>query len=54
MRPKPDPECYIKAMQQFNMQPHECLIFEDAPIGIEAASASGANYIIVKEFFHGN
>lgn len=53
-RPKPNPECYIKAMRQFNVLPSECLIFEDAPIGIEAASASGACFIVVKEFCHGN
>ena len=53
-RPKPDPACYIEAMRRFAVRPHQCLIFEDAPIGIEAASASGASYIIVKGPFHGN
>lgn len=53
-RPKPNPECYIRAMRQFNVLPFECLIFEDAPIGIEAASASRACFIVVKEFNHGN
>jgi len=53
-RSKPDPECYRKAMQLFGLEPQECLIFEDSPIGIEAASASGASYIIVREFFYGN
>ncbi len=53
-RPKPDPECYMKAMSHFQMTPYECLIFEDSTIGIQAASASGANYIVVKEFFYGN
>lgn len=53
-KPKSDPECYIKAMQLLNVQPDECLIFEDAPIGIAAAAASGASYIVVKEDFHEN
>lgn len=53
-RPKPDPECYIQAMKRFSVQPYECLIFEDAPVGVAAASASGANYIVVKEPFYGN
>lgn len=53
-KPKPDPSCYLQVMKRFNIQPHECLIFEDAPVGIEAAAASGAGYIIVKEFFYGN
>jgi beta-phosphoglucomutase len=52
-RPKPDPECYLKAMAHFHTQPHECLIFEDAAIGVQAAMACGANYIVVKEFNHG-
>ena len=54
VKSKPDPECYIKAMKMFNVQPDEYLIFEDAPVGIAAATASGASYIIVKEAFDEN
>jgi HAD superfamily hydrolase (TIGR01509 family) len=38
--PKPSPHGYIKAMRQFGLEPHECVIIEDAPRGLEAARAS--------------
>lgn len=44
---KPDPEIYNKAMQFFDLNPSECLIFEDSDHGIKAAKASGANLKIV-------
>ena len=44
---KPDPEIYIKAMKFFDLNPSECLIFEDSDHGIKAAKASGANLKIV-------
>jgi HAD superfamily hydrolase (TIGR01509 family) len=46
---KPDPEMYIKAMNEFNLSPDECLIVEDNENGIKAAKASGANLLIVNE-----
>ena len=45
---KPDPEGYIKAMQFFNVQPDQCIIFEDSDTGIQAAEKSGVQYMIVK------
>lgn len=39
---KPSPEIYLKAMQQLNLKPEECLIIEDNENGIKAARASGA------------
>ncbi len=45
---KPSAECYLKAMSKEGMSPSESLIFEDSPVGIEAAKQSGANYIKVK------
>jgi beta-phosphoglucomutase family hydrolase len=34
---KPHPETYLKAAQQLGMAPQNCLVFEDAPKGVEAA-----------------
>ena len=34
---KPDPEGYRRAMEYFQATPKECIIFEDSPVGIEAA-----------------
>lgn len=53
---KPSPEIYDKAMAALGVQPAETLIFEDSPVGLEAAKASGASYILVTEqwFSNGN
>lgn len=44
---KPSPEIYLKTMEALGVQPEEVLIFEDSPVGIEAAKASGAYVMIV-------
>lgn len=44
---KPHPEVYLKAMEKFGVKPEETVIVEDAPHGVEAARASGANVIVV-------
>jgi len=46
---KPDPEIYLKAMEALGVQPEETLIFEDSQVGIDAAKASGAHYMIVDQ-----
>lgn len=44
---KPAPEIYNKAMDALNVKPEDVLIFEDSPVGFQAATASGAKYIPV-------
>lgn len=44
---KPSPEIYLTSMQMLNAMPQETLIFEDSEVGIQAAQASGANYMVV-------
>lgn len=46
---KPDPEIYNKAIQTLGFTPSECLIVEDNPNGVQAALASGAHVLQVKE-----
>ena len=46
---KPDPEIYLKAIERMGLSPKECLIVEDNPNGIQAATASGAHVMVVKE-----
>lgn len=46
---KPSPEIYLNTMSRLNVTPHETLIFEDSCVGMEAARASGAQYIQVTE-----
>lgn len=40
--PKPNPECYQKAMEYFNASPKETVIFEDSIYGLQAARDAGA------------
>lgn len=47
--PKPDPEIYVRCMQQFGTTPEETVIFEDSPIGRAAARASGAKLVEVRD-----
>lgn len=44
---KPSPEIYIKAIEVLGVTPYETLIFEDSEVGVEAAKASGAHYMVV-------
>lgn len=37
---KPDPDCYLKAAQQFEFQPDECVGFEDSINGLKAVRAA--------------
>jgi len=38
---KPDPEVYELVASQLGVKPEECVVFEDAPNGIEAAISAG-------------
>ena len=40
-RGKPDPECFLLAAEMLGVAASKCLVFEDAPAGIEAARAAG-------------
>lgn len=42
---KPDPEGYKAAAKTFNLEPSECIVFEDSGVGIKAGKASGATVI---------
>ena len=48
VEPKPSPEAFLKAMAIEGVTPAETLIFEDSPVGLAAAEASGAAYIKVE------
>ena len=45
---KPSPEGYLSTLKSFNVDPHEALIIEDSPKGMEAAIASGCNVVRVQ------
>jgi HAD superfamily hydrolase (TIGR01509 family) len=47
---KPDPEAYLKAAKAFSVPITDCLILEDSPTGVKAATSSGAFTIAVPHF----
>jgi len=49
IRPKPFPDGYMKAMRKLDAKPRRTVILEDSQRGIEAAKASGALTICLKE-----
>lgn len=49
-KPKPAPDIYLSAFERLEVLPEECVIVEDAPHGIEAAKASGAQVVAVRGF----
>ena len=44
---KPDPETYIKCAGRLGMDPDDCLVFEDAPKGVEAAKNAHMDCIVI-------
>lgn len=44
---KPAPECFLRGAEKLGVAMTDCLIFEDAPAGIAAAEASGADIIVI-------
>lgn len=38
---KPDPECFLLATKDLNVDPENCVVFEDSFAGIEAATQAG-------------
>jgi len=41
LKAKPDPEIFLLAAKDLNVDPHQCIVFEDAEAGIEAANRGG-------------
>ena len=44
---KPHPETFLKAARLINEDPSFCLVFEDAPKGVEAAANAGMNCVVL-------
>jgi beta-phosphoglucomutase len=45
---KPHPETYLKAAALLNQKPSSCLVFEDAPKGVESALLAGMPCIVLR------
>ena len=46
-RGKPDPEPYLMGLQKGELSPEECIVVENAPLGVRAAKAAGIFTIAV-------
>lgn len=44
---KPDPEVFLKSAAKIDRRPRDCIVFEDALVGIEAGLAAGARVVAV-------
>jgi len=50
-RCKPDPEIYLTAAAKLGLEPRECVVFEDAEAGIEAAKRAGIKVVALATTF---
>jgi len=46
-RKKPDPQIYLLAAERVNAPPARCIVFEDAPVGVQAAKSAGARCVAI-------
>ncbi len=44
---KPAPDCFLLAAKRLGKNIEDCLIFEDAPAGIQAGESAGASVVVV-------
>lgn len=47
-RPKPFPDIYLRAAEQLQTKPRDCIVFEDSPTGLEAGRAAGMRLVGVE------
>ncbi|MDZ7893119.1 MAG: HAD family phosphatase [Rhodoferax sp.] len=49
---KPDPAIFLEAARRMNVEPARCIVFEDAPLGIEAARRAGMRAVGIASSHH--
>jgi beta-phosphoglucomutase-like phosphatase (HAD superfamily) len=51
---KPNPQVFLVAANRLGIAPEECVVFEDAPKGIEATARAGMNAVGVTSYHTAN
>jgi beta-phosphoglucomutase family hydrolase len=51
---KPHPETYLKAAKLLDVEPQDCIVFEDAPKGVEAALNAGMQSVVLTTMHNRN
>ena len=46
-RGKPHPDVFLKAAERCDVSPAHCIVFEDAPLGVEAARRAGMRAVVL-------
>jgi beta-phosphoglucomutase family hydrolase len=44
---KPHPDVFLKAAEKLGVNPADCIVFEDAPMGVEAARRAGMRAVVI-------
>jgi beta-phosphoglucomutase family hydrolase len=47
IKSKPDPETFTKCAELLHVRPENCVVFEDAPKGVEAAENAGMSCVVI-------
>jgi beta-phosphoglucomutase family hydrolase len=50
-RHKPHPDVFLEAARRLGIPPADCLVYEDADLGLQAARAAGMDWIDVRTFY---
>ncbi|MDV7186481.1 beta-phosphoglucomutase family hydrolase [Lutibacter sp. TH_r2] len=51
INPKPHPETFLKCAELMNVNPKDCVVFEDGILGMQAAEAIGMSVIDVNDYY---
>ncbi|MEL6107185.1 MAG: HAD-IA family hydrolase [Planctomycetota bacterium] len=47
-RHKPEPDVFLEAARRIAVEPSRCVVFEDSPLGFQAADAAGMDWVDVR------
>lgn len=49
-RHKPEPDVFLRAAELMGVKPANCVVYEDADLGIQAAKSAGMGFVDVRKF----